>query len=162
MWGKRKKESSKTSDRVALRMASGIHWMQTRFGEVLNKKTSRFTRQGKMVLLFAICLFFGGGSLYVLVNGLKGDRSPDQSIKPNAITVPAYADKSGEPASIREGYLTDREIKRIRSIRHYLDSLQHSSEGKKILDSIVRMRPGFMDSLAEVERLYRIDTVTRE
>jgi hypothetical protein len=141
------------------KIAGGIHRMQRRFGNTLNKKTSKFTRRGKIVLLVLICLFFGGGSLYVLVDGLS-DRSAVQNSKPNAIQAPAHIDKTGD-ARGEESIVTEREIKRIKSIRNYLDSLQTSVEGKKIMDSIVRVRPGFLDSLREVEYLYGIDTTTK-
>ena len=158
MWRKNKKGTPTASNKIASRIAGGINQMQHWFGNTLNRKTSKFTRRGKIVLLVIICLFFGGGSLYVLVDGLS-DRTAVENSKPNAIQAPAHIDKTGD-AGEEESILTEGEIKRIKSIRNYLDSLQTSVEGKKIIDSIVRMRPGFMDSLREVEHLYGIDTAT--
>ena len=160
MWRKSKKDIPATSNKIASRIAGGINRMQRWFGETLNKKTNKFTRRGKIELMLVICLFFGGGSLYVLVDGLS-DRAAVQNSKPNAIQAPAHIDKTGD-ARDAESVLTERELTRIKSIRNYLDSLQTSIEGKKIVDSIVRVRPGFLDSLREVERLYGIDTTTSE
>ena len=158
MWWKRKaeKESTKTPDGIVSRIAGVMNRMHNRLGETLNKKTLNLNRRGKIGLLFLICLILGGGSLYVLIAGLKDNHSPDL-IKPKAIRVPSHVNKTGDPAPAN-GVTNVDDIKRIKSIRDYLHRLQQTTGGQRTYDSILHVRPGFMDSLRQVERLYGIDT----
>lgn len=43
---------------------------------------------------------------------------------------------------------------RIAKFRMYMDSLPHSSSGKIIRDSILKARPGLMDSISKLENLF--------
>lgn len=51
--------------------------------------------------------------------------------------------------------LSDKVIKNIQRFKNYMDSLQHTSSGKVKYDSIIRARPGLMDSLFLTESLYK-------
>lgn len=160
MWWKKKAgiDRSKTSDLISFQIASCINTMQCRFGESMNKLTSKLTRRSKVVLLVGICLFFGGGSLYVLVHGLI-NRSLETTLQQIEVPIPMRINHSDDLSSTNKGILNETEFRKIKLFRNYLDSLQSCIEGKKIIDSIIRVRPGFMDSLKKVEFLYGIDTV---
>jgi hypothetical protein len=156
-WRKNKIEDSGHASVAPTRGLSGrIHWMQSRLAETLNKKTSALSRRGQIMLLLVICLVFGGGSVWMVIWDFRSGQD-SFPIQPKSITVPSYVDKTGDPAPTIGG-INDDDMKKIKSIRHYLDSLQETVEGKRIFDSIRYARPGFMDSLREVERLYGMDT----
>jgi hypothetical protein len=162
MWKKRKKERPDGHEMIRDKAASGIARVidgaQRRFGETLNSKTENLSQRGKMILLVAFCSVFGGGSLYIMIEGLHSAQAPSEILKSNPITVPRHVDKTGE--GIR-AFITAEDIRRIKLFRRYMDSLKNTNKGLLIHDSIIRVRPGLMDSLIEVERLYGIDSAAK-
>lgn len=166
MWKKRKnkdQEASKKSikEKAASGIARMINGVQNRFGETLNKKTANLTQRGKIVLLIVFCLVFGGASAYIIIDELSSSRSSSRLLKTNPISVPKHVDKTGDKSQGIEAFISPEDIRRIKQFRRYMDSLKTSKHGIVIYDSIIKARPGLMDSVNEVERLYGIDSLLK-
>jgi len=50
--------------------------------------------------------------------------------------------------------LTTEAYKRLQLFKKYMDSLRIDKDGKRIYDSILLARPGMMDSVAVLEKMY--------
>ena len=54
---------------------------------------------------------------------------------------------------VRSG-LPESQYKRVVAFQKYMDSLSGSASGKKVYDSIMKCRPGLLDSAKLLEKLY--------
>lgn len=161
MWRKRKNTGASgetVTGKASTGIAKLIGGMQNRFAEALNKKTAKLTQRGKVILLIVFCIVFGGGSVYIMIDGLRSSNSSSQILKPGVVRVPKHVDKTGEGAPSIKAYITSDDMRRIKRFRRFMDSLKSTRQGLLIHDSIMKARPGLMDSLQEVERLYGVDS----
>jgi hypothetical protein len=120
----------------------------------LQEKSERLSSTGKWVFLCLFLIIFGGGSIFIAWQALVCTR-PQAPLPVNQIT-PASTDGSGtlkEPFP-DEPFVPAREHQAILLFRHYLDSLQQTGNGRLTRDSILKQRPGLMDSLDMLERMY--------
>jgi hypothetical protein len=150
---KRKKKPETVSDQAAGVIAGFLVWIQQRFAEWMGRKTSDFGRGGKITLLVMVVIVFGGLSVGLLVNVFTNP--PEGSdLKPAQVRVPKY-DKKGD-ASVNEIAIVSLSAYiKMRAFRRYMDSLQKTAAGKSTYDSIIKARPGLMDSVLFLEELYR-------
>lgn len=117
-------------------------WMQRRF-EGLSRK-GKITA-GLLTLMLAGC-YCG----LLVLGGISGKTKNVLSIDP--IKVPVSIGRAIEaPASA----ISAEELGRIQRFRGYMDSLARSPSGRLYHDSLVRIRPGLMDSIAVVEDIYQ-------
>jgi hypothetical protein len=164
MWRKGKKMGTaerSVNDKAATGIAKLINGMQRKFGETLNKKTAKLTQRGKVVLLVGFCIVFGGGSIYIMVDGMRSSRSSSELLNSKSIAVPSHVDKTGDLSPDIKAFITAEDIRKIQAFRRYMDSLKTTKQGLLTHDSIIHARPGLMDSLAEVEWLYGIDSAAK-
>ncbi|WP_207515935.1 hypothetical protein [Longitalea luteola] len=160
MWWNRKKkqENGSPDSRSARRLTSGVSnyvtEKQTKIAGFLNRKTEKLSAGGKKAFLFAVCLLFGGMSLYLVVKPFWRPSAPDASIKPKAISVPEHANKTGDENLYPRVLVTEADIKEVRDFKRYTDSLKNTANGRSLYDSILRARPGLMDTVGMLEELY--------
>lgn len=162
MWWKRKNKNEQTvkntiKEKAVSQLAIMINGMQNKFGETLNRKTANLTQRGKVILLIVFCIVFGGGSIYVLVDGWSSSKPSSTVLKSKFISVPKHVDKMDTDTPKINVFITAEDIRKIKQFRRYMDTLKNSKQGLLIYDSILRARPGLMDSVAEVEQLYGIN-----
>jgi hypothetical protein len=135
-------------DRIATAIAGFLVSLQSCFAQAIGAKTNALSLKAKWLWLFFFCLLFGGFSIYVFVGAFRDRRN---AVKPSQISVPKYYDRTETRI---EPLVSDRDIKRIYSFKKYMDSLRGPQEGKIVYDSILKARPGLMDSIQAVEQLY--------
>ncbi len=140
------------------RLQETMERRQRQAADFLNRKTARLGRKQWIMGLALFCLLFGGASIYTIWQSMV---APVATIGIERVSVPAHATLPvGERPS--EAELTGQELGRILWFRHFLDSLQQSESGKAIYDSFARHRPGLLDSLAFIERVYQLPLKTSE
>ncbi len=147
---KRKKEhtTSRVSDKAAGWIASGILKVQRNWVKGMEKLFSKLSPAStKVVLIVAFLFATGYCTMMVAYSFGKAGTILLKSVtgvQPVAIgkTVPDLS--SGVPAF----------IKRIERFKHYLDSLSKTDDGRKIRDSLLFRRPGLLDSIQRIERIY--------
>ncbi len=66
----RKRKKPANNNRVASRIEIVILKKQHQLADCLNRKTQYWDRASKIILLLAICLVFGGASLWLLIRAL--------------------------------------------------------------------------------------------
>lgn len=145
---KKKEKPSKGDGKVAGYIAGGLLKMQTSWAGWMQRQSERLGTKGKKIALVLCCLFTLSYSTIIIIKGLNGERSigvTRSSIKP-PLLMPD--DPEPEPGKA--------EIHRLKKFRHYLDSLAGDVNGRKVYDSLIRARPGLIDSLEFVEQAYQI------
>ncbi|MCT1523834.1 hypothetical protein [Sphingobacterium hotanense] len=115
------------------------------------KRTAGFSRRRWQVLLALFIVGFGGYSGYLTIAGFTGEGERAFSITP--IKKPRHAPETGDDRN-SSPQVSEAEYKRIRRFRLYMDSLARSPAGKSKHDSMVKHRPGLMDSVRFIEKYY--------
>jgi len=119
---------------------------------IKSKKKVEQSSKVKLHLLVLFCFLFGGGSIYLMASAIS-NKNGKMSIQ--KISFPAYAVSQHSAASLENRYiLTESEHQNIERFKHYMDTLQQSSLGRLKYDSIMKLRPGLMDSIFFIEHLY--------
>lgn len=143
---------------VFQKMGSTIERRQRRAADYLNAKAENLSRKQLITSFTCFVLLFGGSAVAVIWQAFH---RPATTVRVKSIAVPDHV-LIPEQESPKERALTRTEIRHIKSFRRYLDSLQQSDNGKAVYDSIVRHRPGLLDSLSFIEEVYNEQLKTSE
>lgn len=113
----------------------------------------RFNRKRQIVLLGIFCLLTCAGYTLILFQAVSAKRDTFKAFKP--FRMPGHTMETGEPPGPQT--ISSNEAKAATvQFRHYADSLQQSASGKLVLDSLEKQWPGIMDTLVQMEKLYRL------
>ena len=156
---KRKKNKnlhSDAQDRIANGIVLKCMRIQSKWADYLQGKTERLSSRVKKYGLIGFCVLFGGFSLYLTINGFNKRSSKKFSVAP--IIVPEHTGKAGEQNTRATIIITKKEFQKIERFRHYMDSLGQSVAGREVRNSILRFRPGLMDSIRLIQNLYQLQT----
>lgn len=157
LFKKRNKEkTSATTTSVQDRLAGGIAQfllsLQNLFAKFMSKKINRLSTKFKKLLLAMFSIVCMASIIYALTDVFKPLRNNDwvfpsypSTLKKTHKVSPVY---SPEP-TIRKS-----EIIRIEHFKNYMDSLNQSDSGKMFYQSILKSRPGLMDSIKIIEEFY--------
>lgn len=127
-----------------------VHSMQQKAAHALNRWFEKRSLRGKKLWLLLFCAAFSFGSIAAFIGAIQHKRPPQFAI--GAIHLPPHATGNGDPPVTMSGIPTSVS-NQVRAFRHYLDSLRQDSTGLKVYDSLVRARPGLLDSLAQLEKI---------
>jgi hypothetical protein len=119
------------------------HWME--------RKTAHLSRISWIVILICFTVLTSGYSIYLMIGSFS-----DTVINVEPITT-IVKSTNGRQAAEKDKLnvpISTAEFKKIDDFRRYIENLGHSPTGKKIQDSIMRYRPGLLDSLTIVEKYY--------
>ena len=119
-------------------VADQVERAQRRMAAFLQQRTAKFSKRTLYVLLVLFCLGYSSLCLFVL---LQKERGMFQSI----YTSPP--EHIGRASAARMSLRDSVHYERLKAFARYLDSLQRTSSGKRIYDSLVSRRPGLVDSL---------------
>lgn len=154
----RKEQQSQYSfhDKVAAGIVKGCIQVQTKWAAYMQRKTEGLSPKAKKYCLLLFCLLSVGCSLYLIIESFIGTSKKNIGVAP--IDVPVHAAQNGEKYTRSFLLITKKEFERIARFHHYVDSLGRSAAGIKIRDSLLSLRPGLMDSIRVVEKLYQLQT----
>jgi hypothetical protein len=127
--------------------------MQHKCADWLERKTSHFSRLNWIIILFCFTIGTGAYSIYLIFNSITGDAIKNISVTP--ITKPTNAVPFEQKTMKVNPVISTTKFENIILFRRHMDSLGRSPTGKKTYDSIVRFRPGLLDSLQLVEHYYQ-------
>ena len=120
------------------------HWME--------KKTAHLSRKSWILILICFTVLTSGYSICLMIGNFSYT-----AINVEAITTIAKS-KYGRQANAEKDKInvpiSNAEFEKIVHFRKYMERLGHSATGKKVQDSIMRYRPGLLDSLTIVEKYY--------
>ncbi len=156
-FSKKKKEVGepnelKVQDKAAKGIAGFLLGVQNKFTSFMSARINNLSRRSKQICLGIFCLTFGGFSIHAFVGAFRDSANSEKTIKPDPVSVPKYYNQTDSP--VKESPVTDRDIMRINRFKRYMDSLSLSSKGKLEYDSILKARPGLMDSIKAIEEIY--------
>ncbi len=147
-----RREQATRRDAVGIEawISKTLHGLQGHLAVVLNAKGAHLSSRSKKIGLALFCLSFGSLSILALASVLQTGSVQIKVALPAQLTVPGYfiQEETTVPS------FTNDDFKNIRLLKSHLDSLQASPRGRKIYDSIMRYRPGFVDSLRQLETNY--------
>lgn len=144
-------------DRVAKTIVVWCIRQQQRWAVFMQRQMERLSGKGKLIALSLFCLISGSLSIYLIASSMMG-KSSTGTISVSRIKAPLYTGKAGDENTRSATVITKQEYQRIERFRHYMDSLARSPSGKLLHDSILKQRPGLMDSVAFIENVYQSQT----
>jgi len=146
-------ESVKYKERFPMgRFNEAIFLLQHKCAQWLEQKTAHLSAKSWIVILFCFVVFTVGGNIYLIVDGLNENSNKiERSIISRPTNTVAFDTKSTTLITS----LSKTQIERMARFQMYMDSLGRSPTGKLVQDSILRSRPGLLDSLVIVEKYYR-------
>lgn len=134
-------------------IAGSILAIQKGFAVWMGRKMAGFGRGGKIGLLVIVCVVFGGLSAVSLIRVFTGP-GDSKSWQPAQVRVPGHFDKTGDASANEISIVSPSAYMKMRSFRRYMDSLRQTGTGRSTYDSIMKARPGLMDSVLLLEELY--------
>jgi hypothetical protein len=143
---------SNVQDKVAKGIAGLLLSIQNRFTSFMSARINSLSSRSKRVCLGFFCLIFGGFSVHVFFGAFDDSGNSGKTIKPDQVVVPKYYNQAD--TDVNESLVTEKDIMRINRFKIYMDSLSLSTEGKAEYDSILKERPGLMDSIKAIEGMY--------
>lgn len=154
---KRRRDKPSVMYGVFQKMGAAVEHRQRQAADHLNRKAATLNRKQLTWGLLLFCLVCSSISGFTIWHSLQ---LPSGGIHIQPMRVPAHSILPG--GSSNETALTNRQVKRFRMFRQYLDSLQQTQSGKAMYDSIARYRPGLLDSLAFIENAYQLQLKTSD
>ena len=136
------------------RMSHAVNGRLHRVANKLQDRSERLSTPAKKWMLALFLLIFGGASVLIAWRSIN-TRSGRTAVAVQSITACPLSSRPGGPSpSSASGGVSRKEYEMVRSFHHYLDSLGASSTGALMRDSILRVRPGLLDSIEIIERMY--------
>lgn len=149
---KRRKDKPSLMYPVFQRLGNAIDKRQRKWAIWLNGKAEKLSKNTKLYSLIIFCFLFGGFSIYIIVSAI-GNNAEKLTIE--KMSFPAYAIAEDSTTSVKQlPILSEKEHQNIERFKRYMDSLQKTPVGRLKYDSIIKTRPGLMDSIAFIEQLY--------
>ena len=117
----------------------------------LQHKSDLLSRRTKMCLLGLFLLAGSGCSLYLILNSLTGK----YQLSITSVTDFPYINKTRVEVNRNTIVITKRDYLAVQNFRKYLDSLKFSPDGKIEYEKIIHERAGLLDSMNEIEHIYK-------
>jgi hypothetical protein len=155
-WQKEQQSSNAFADKVAAGIVKKCIQGQAKWANYMQRKTNGLSLQARKYSLLLFCILSVGCSLYLIAESFTGSSNKNLIVAP--IHVPLHSTKTGEENSHSFLLITKKEFEKIEKFRRYVDSLGGSASGIKIRDSLLSLRPGLMDSIRVIEKLYQLQT----
>jgi hypothetical protein len=113
----------------------------------LQEKTNGYSVKKKKILLLLFVIVFFAETTAVIIQAVK-QRSKTSIAVTRIKTIPVETTKPAVPL------ITKTEFLRIQRFKNYIDSLNISTQGKKLRYSLLHNRPHLMDSVNYLISLY--------
>jgi len=148
---KRKKRQASPMDTVWQKLNKAVVVRQSKWAAYLQEKAANYTSRRLKWLLLLFCVVSSFCSGLVIWNALH-EKPSMPKIQP--IAVPQHINKDGIHHYPVQGYENSTAFTEIERFKAYMEKLRQTASGKQTYDSLVRARPGLMDSIALVEKIY--------
>jgi len=157
LFRKRKTQSSVkvnvAQERLANNIVSACIRFQQRWANFMQCHTERLSRNGKLIILSLFCVTAGSVSIYLIASSVTSHKASSFTVIHLKRTP--YAVTAGDENTKALVIVSKAEYERIQRFRFYMDSLARSPSGKKVHDIIPIQRPGLMDSVLLIEKIYQ-------
>ena len=146
-------KANAAQEKIAKRIVSLCISFQKQWADLMQHYTDKLTRKSKLMMIILFCIIGGSLSLYLIASSMM--RGSTSSFTINHFKANPFVGKSGDENTKASVIVTKTEYKKIQHFRLYMDSIARSPSGKKVYDSILKHRPGLMDSALFIENLYQ-------
>lgn len=141
-------------ERLANSIVSACMRFQQGWADFMQRYTERLSRNAKLIVLSLFCLTTGSLSLYLIGSSVVSRKA--SSISVIHLTKPPYAGKlSGDENTKALAMVSKAEYEKIQRFMFYMDSLARSPSGKQLHNRILTQRPGLIDSIMILEKIYQ-------
>lgn len=147
----RSTDKPRLTDRAARKGAGIIISLQRKWAESMHQLTRNWTVTQKKIALVCFCTLLGAHSGIALYQAFNPRPKKQTVIPVTRIRQPLI-----QESRIRAPSSGDPAYRRVRQIHAWLDSLQTTTEGRKRYDSLMKKRPGLMDTIITIENFYQI------
>jgi hypothetical protein len=147
--GRKKEDNSPRLDKMASLLATFLRTVQEKWATCMTRWTASLSKRALQVVVFLFCLLFGGASLFTFLDVFR--QNAPTLMKPATLTVPKYYKQPGVALT---PLLTPQDREYISRFKTHLDSLNSSLGGRAVYDSLLRERPGLLDSLRMIEDVF--------
>ncbi len=153
-FGKKRSRTTKfigdIRENIARGVAKGIQKVQNKWAGWMNKQVAKLSIKSQKVVFVLWGAIMFSACIYTIVNSLKDD--PPKRNASGQMKLPRV--RLQQPAS-RSIEVSDRMYQRLQAFKNKMDSLGNTHQGKVSRDSLLKIRPGLMDSIDMVERIYK-------
>ena len=125
-------------DKTANKISSALLKVQTKTSNAMNKRIAGISGKRMTIILWVFCLFWGGLSIYFIVDGVFGSKQP--AIKVDRINVPRHINRAEDEQT--ESRVDEETFRQIQTYKKYMDSTHQL------------IRPGLLDSINVLEQIY--------
>lgn len=152
---KRKKDRSLSMmGTVWLKWTDSFKGKLRKWAGYLTDRTNRYSVRTLKIGLVTVCVLAGAGYVNIAINAF----SKPAALRPiDKVSIPKHVilDEGEKAGPVQQ--VNPVSGHNIRRFNYYMDSLQKTVEGKRIYDSILRVRPGLLDSIRKVEMMLGIE-----
>jgi hypothetical protein len=120
-----------------------------RWAEWMSRHSLRLGRRGLLIALGVFTTVFAAGCVLLIFSGGM-PVSTNPAITPDQIISIRAPGPPNRPEALPDTVLQQQ----LAAFRRYMDNLESTESGRKIRDSLLKTRPGLMDSIAIAESLY--------
>ncbi len=160
---KRKKkiqEDSPLQDKMVNGIVGKVTSFQLRWASFMQRSSERFSIKAKKYITVITVLFASAYSLYIIASSII--QKPKKAYRIATIHIPAYTTETGEEKLFSNNLIPEKEYNKIIRFHQYMDSLNKTTKGKKIADSILQRRPGLLDSTVQLKKLYELQQTLKK
>jgi hypothetical protein len=138
-----------TREKILMGFAKGLQKVQRKWADWMNRQVARLSlKSQKIVFVVWAALMFLACSYTIVSNTVN---RPSKVKTSNQMKLPRL--RLQQPAS-RSIEVSDEMYQRVRAFKRKMDSLGRTQHGQLSRDSLLKTRPGLMDSIKMVEQLY--------
>lgn len=150
---KKNMKSTVLQQQLRSKVADAVSRIQLRCAHWLNAWTSKWTVCQKKVFLTLLVAVLGSYSTMTAIRVFTGTATGPPLVRSETV-MPVRARPSLKvTAPAPFSFETERDI--VRTLRRRLDSLASDPSTRAEYEEFVRNRPGWLDSLAALERIYQ-------
>lgn len=115
----------------------------------IGNKYNRLPLKCKIIILVCFVVLTGGYSIFLVVSAFTDKQSLSHSV--THISIPRHI-KTKVAGPTGNYAIHSKEYQKIHRFQMYMDSLYKDPSGRLLYNSIIRSRPGLMDSVYMVEK----------
>jgi len=135
------------------KLEQAVEKKQRKWAVYMGQKVKSWPLSYVRIAFGLFCLSYGGLCVYQIAIAFQ---QPPAVMQLDRISTPSHIiQNDARKSPLQSAFITDSIYLRIKIFREYMDSLKYDHEGRIVYDSIVKARPGLMDSVNDVELIYK-------
>jgi len=149
-----KSQQNVRKDIFAQNFEKGYAFVQRKWARWMARKAGGLPRQNLFALLILFTVVSMTYCVYLIASSFSGKVAPELKV----LQIDGIYNAGPQMPNHATDYIPKdtSEIYNVKRIRRFMDSLARSPTGRKVYDSITTARPGLLDSLSVIEKIYKL------